>query len=99
MVLMAYLSCMDHYRRFEEIAGGKGYLDMLFLPDRDSSKPALLIELKWDKSAEEAISQIKNIQYQTAAKQYGFQGEILLVGINYNTKTKQHTCKIEHAFV
>lgn len=99
VVLMAYLSCMDHYRRFEEIAGGKGYLDMLFLPDRDSSKPALLIELKWDKSAEEALSQIKNNQYQTAAKQYGYQGEILLVGINYNTKTKQHTCKIEHAFV
>lgn len=46
VVIMAYLSCVDHYLRFEEIAGGRGYCDILFLPRNTSSKPALLIELE-----------------------------------------------------
>ena len=50
---------IDHYVRFEELASGKGYTDILFLPGPESSKPALIIELKWNKSAQGAISQIK----------------------------------------
>nr|WP_330422683.1 hypothetical protein [Blautia sp. AM42-2] len=52
-----------------------------------------MIELKWDKSAVGAIEQIKEKQYGNALKDY--QGNLLLVGINYNKKTKKHECVIE----
>ena len=53
----------------------------------------MVVELKWDKSAEGAISQIKDKKYVTALEEY--KGNILLVGINYDRKTKEHQCKIE----
>ena len=92
---MAYISCMDHYRRFEELACGKGYSDLLFVPDVTSVKPALLIELKWDKSADGALMQMKDRNYAEFARQFGYSGTILLAGINYDSKTKKHSCKIE----
>lgn len=95
VVVMAYLSCVDHYIRLEELASGKGYLDLLFLPAKTSTKPALLIELKWDKSAEEAIMQIADKEYVKLTQRFHYNGELLLVGINYSTKTKKHTCRIE----
>ena len=55
--------------------------------------PVILIELKWNKTQESAIDQIKNRDYPHAFQNYG--GEIYLVGINYDTETKKHTCKIE----
>lgn len=95
VVIMAYLSCMDHYLRFEEIASGRGYCDILFLPRRTSSKPALLIELKKDKSTNKAIQQIKEKQYTEIMRQFDYDGKLLLIGINYSTKTGRHTCRIE----
>ena len=59
------------------------------------NKPAVIMELKWDKSAKGAISQIKEKQYVDALKEY--QGNLLLVGINYEKDTKTHTCVIEQA--
>ena len=56
-------------------------------------KPALVIELKWDKSAEGAISQIKRKQYCESLEEYA--GNILLVGINYSKKDKEQQCIIE----
>ena len=96
VVIMAYLSCVDDYVRFEEIASGHGYVDILFLPNRFTDKPALLIELKWDKSAEKAITQIKEKNYTQLVKKLGYDGEGLLVGINYSTKTKKHSCVIKN---
>ena len=55
--------------------------------------PALVIELKWNKSSEGAISQIKENNYPAVLTDYG--GEIVMVGINYDAKTKEHSCKIE----
>lgn len=55
--------------------------------------PVLLIELKWNKTDKGAIGQIKNRDYPQALKDYG--GDILLVGINYDAKSKKHTCRIE----
>lgn len=56
-------------------------------------KPAVVIELKWDKSASGALEQIKEKHYVNALKDY--QGKLLLVGINYNKTTKEHECIIE----
>lgn len=60
------------------------------------NKPAVIMELKWDKSAKGAISQIKEKQYVDALKEY--QGNLLLAGINYEKDTKTHTCVIEQAY-
>ena len=64
------------------------------IPRRNVSKPALVIELKYNHSADTAISQIKQKNYP--AKLSDYTGDILLVGISYDKETKQHTCKIEH---
>ena len=56
-------------------------------------KPAMIIELKWDKNVQGAIAQIEDKKYTDALKDY--HGNILLVGINYNKKTKEHTCIIK----
>ncbi|MFQ9305507.1 MAG: hypothetical protein ACLR26_07920 [Blautia wexlerae] len=53
----------------------------------------MIIELKWDKSADSAIRQIKERNYPLALS--GYCGNLLMVGINYDTKTKIHECIIE----
>ena len=76
-----------------ELATGKGFADLSFIPRRNVDKPAMVIELKWDKSADTAIEQIKRKQYTDKIAEYT--GEMILVGINYDTETKKHTCIIE----
>ncbi len=66
---------------------------MVFVPRISSDKPALIVELKWDKSAEGAIAQIKERKYVQALKDYT--GVILLIAVNYNKETKKHQCIIE----
>mgnify|MGYP000125846166 CR=1 FL=1 len=51
------------------------------------------LELKWDKNAKGAISQIKEKKYVEALKDY--HGNLLIAGINYDKKTKKHSCIIE----
>lgn len=90
---LAYFSYKDKYSRFEELPSGKGYADLVYIPKRDSHVPALIIELKWNKTAEAAIDQIKDRNYAQAVIDYS--EDILMVGINYDEKTHVHTCKIE----
>ena len=92
-VRYAYITCVDQYIRIEELPSGHGCADLVYIPKRRSSLPAMIIELKWNKTAEGAISQIKNRNYPAALKGYG--GKLLLVGISYNEKTKVHNCVIE----
>lgn len=72
-----------------------GDADIVFLPLPHTGKPALVVELKYGRSAGAAIRQIKDRQYTQALEDYA--GEILLVGINYdrNNKNKPHSCEIE----
>lgn len=93
VILLAYISRMDDYCTIQELPTGNGYADIVFLPYKYSDKPAMIVELKWDKDAEGAITQIKKNNYIEAIKNYG--GDILLVGINYDKNTKKHTCIIE----
>ena len=55
----------------------------------------MIVELKWDQNAESAINQIKERKYTGMLKEYADQRKLLLVGINYNKKTKRHECIIE----
>lgn len=81
----------------EELPAGDGYADLVYLPRKGASVPALVIELKWNQSARGAIDQIKKKRYPDALKGYG--GEILLVGIGYDKDAgdgkRKHTCRIE----
>ena len=77
-----------------EFPTGKGFADIVFLPRRNVDKPAMVVELKWDQSAEGAIRQIEEKQYTQALKEY--KGRILLVGINYDRKEKKHVCILKH---
>ena len=56
-------------------------------------KPAMIIELKWDKNVQGAIAQIEDKKYTDALKDY--HGNLILVGINYAKDSKQHTCIME----
>lgn len=69
--------------------------NVIFLPLPSVNKPALVVELKYDKTAYSAIQQIKERRYTQALE--GYVGEILLVGINYDKKKKDkpHSCVIE----
>ena len=90
---IAYYSAINYYTRVYEMPSGKGYADIAFLPRKGVNKPALVVELKYDKAASGAISQIKEKQY--AEKLIDYCGDVLLIGINYNKKTKRHDCLIE----
>ncbi|MDD6377199.1 MAG: AAA family ATPase [Succinatimonas sp.] len=90
-----FLSTTNTYNVVRELPTGKGYADLVYLPKPGVNKPALLIELKFDKSALTAITQIKEKNYLQFFKDY--KGEVLLVGINYSKDTKTHQCIIERA--
>ena len=96
VVLMAYLAAeKDYLAPLNEFPTGKGFADIVYLPKKVSKKgkPALIIELKKDASAKVALEQIKERDYVSRVKEYT--DNILLIGINYDSKSKQHSCIIE----
>lgn len=93
VIRFAYLNAVDAFQEIQELPSGTGYADVVYLPKRGSSLPIMLIELKWNKTADGAIQQIKNRSYPQALEGLGY--ELLLVGINYDERTKEHTCLIE----
>ena len=96
VLAIAYLSAMQYYfKPIRELPTGRGFADFVFLPKPEYRNyyPALVVELKWNKSAKSALQQIKDRKYPASIEQYT--GDILLVGINYDKKTKKHECVIE----
>ena len=93
VIKFAYIAALDQYLKVEELPSGKGIADVVYLPKRRSLLPALVVELKWNKSSEGAIRQIKEWNYPAILKD--FDGEIVLVGTGYDAKTKSHSCVIE----
>ncbi|MCM1133193.1 MAG: PD-(D/E)XK nuclease domain-containing protein [Ruminococcus flavefaciens] len=89
---IAYYYARKDYIIHRELATGKGFADLVFIPRKDRNLPAIIVELKKGHSAEEAIQQIKNNDYMSKVAEYS--GEILLVGINYDEK-KEYSCVIE----
>ena len=96
VLTIAYLSAMQYYfKPLRELPSGRGFADFVFIPKPEyrQSYPALVIELKWNQNAQTAIRQIKDKNYPETIQEYT--GEVLLVGINYDKKTKKHSCMIE----
>ena len=91
---LAFYFAREYYSIIRELPAGKGFADICMIPRQEHlDKPAVIIELKWDKNTIGALKQIKEKNYGNALKEY--QGKVLLVGINYNKKSKKHECAIE----
>ena len=90
---IAYYYAHNDYIMHRELATGKGFADLVLIPRKQVNSPAIIIELKYNKDVDTAISQIKRKEYPAKVAQYT--DNLLLVGINYDRETKQHTCHIE----
>ena len=96
VLTIAYLSAMQYYfKPIREFPTGRGFADFVFIPKPEykNDYPALLVELKWNQNAQTALTQIKTKKYPSSILNYT--GDILLVGINYDKKSKEHQCLIE----
>ena len=100
-VQLAYYAAQELYTIIPELDTGKGYADLAFIPKKPDI-PAMLIELKVEKDADTAISQIHRQKYPDRLELY--KGKLILVGINYDRSDsndsiefKHHSCEIEKA--
>lgn len=96
VLTIAFLAAMDYYfKPIRELPTGRGFADFVYLPKPAYREdyPALVVELKWNRGAETALQQIKEKRYAESLSEYA--GSVLLVGINYDKKTKEHSCSIE----
>lgn len=100
LVTLVYLAARDTYRIEREDKAGIGYVDFIFYPETNRRDDGIILELKVDHTAEEAIRQIKDRNYALRfegrlGEKAGYTGRILGVGLAYDKKTKEHTCRIE----
>ena len=93
VLAIAYYYAHSDYIFHREYQSGLGFADLVLMPRKNVSKPAIIVELKYGHSADEAIAQIKKRRYTDKVAEYT--GNILLVGINCNRDTKEHQCQIE----
>ena len=92
MLSIAYYYAKNDYVMHRELPTGKGFADIVLIPRKNVDSPAIVLELKYNKDADTAISQILRKEYPVKVAQYI--GDLLLVGINYDRETKQHSCRI-----
>lgn len=100
LISLVYLAARDTYRIEREDKAGIGYVDFIFYPEIDRRADGIILELKVDHTADEALQQIKDRNYALKFDgRFGetpkYTGRILGVGIAYDRKTKEHSCKIE----
>jgi len=93
VLAIAYYYAHGDYIFHREFQTGKGFADLVLMPRKNTSTPAIIVELKYNDTVDTAIDQIHNRHYIDKVAEYT--GDILLVGISYDKKTKEHQCKIE----
>lgn len=92
VIHLAYYAAQDdYYLHFEENAG-KGIADCIMRPKK-RGLPGIVLELKYNCSAKEAVDQIREKDYAKELQQMA--DRVLLVGINYDKTSKKHQCMIE----
>ena len=94
VITLAYLYGRNKYRIEREEKTGKGYADFMFHPRRKNDT-AFILELKKDSSPEVAIKQIIEKEYSQKFVKENVNNKILAVAICYDSKTKEHKCKVE----
>ena len=91
-IMLAFYTARTKYTIIQELPAGYGFADIGFIPI-NKKDPAILIELKCNHDADTAIKQIKNKNYPKVFENY--LDNLLMIGVNYDTKTKIHECVIE----
>ena len=91
---IAYYYARNDYVIHRELPTGRGFADLVLIPRKNVDSPAIILELKVNRDADSAIAQIHRRQYPAKVAEYA--DRLMLVGINYDRQTKQHTCRIEH---
>ena len=89
---IAYIYAKNNYIMHREFSSGKGFADIVLIPRKNVDSPAMVIELKYNKDTDSGIDQILRRQYPAKVAEYA--GRLLLIAINYDKKTKTHTCEI-----
>ncbi len=92
IVQISYYYTKQFYNIKKEDTSTKGRADLTFIP-YDNTHIPMIIELKIDTSSKDAIKQINNRQYFDSLGNY--KGDVLLIGISYNSKTLKHSSKVE----
>ena len=92
-IMMSFYTARADYYVKRELPAGRGFADIVFIPKYEGKVPAMIVELKWNRSACAAIKQIRDKNYTGALSKY--KGDLILVGINYTKKTGKYTCRIE----
>lgn len=95
VVSLAYYFAKNDYIVHREYPTGKGFADIVMIPRKGVNTPAIIVELKYGETAETGISQIKKRNYPAKVADYA--DNLLLVGISYDKRNKQHSCQIEKA--
>jgi hypothetical protein len=93
VLAIAYYYAHGDYIFHREYQTGKGYADLVLMPRKNVTTPAIIVELKYNDTVDTAIDQIHQRQYPDKVAEYT--GDILLVGISYDKNTKEHQCCIE----
>jgi hypothetical protein len=100
IINLVYLQARDFYRIEREDKAGIGYVDFIFYPEFDKSADCIILELKVNSTAKEALQQIQEKKY--ALKFEGklgenpiYTGRVLGVGIAYDKENKIHKCEME----
>ncbi len=53
------MSALSKYVKVEKLPSSKGIADVIFIPRSNEKLPAMIVELRWNKTAGGAIEQIK----------------------------------------
>ena len=100
VVSTAYLTAENYYVKFYELGAGIGFVDLAFIPKPGKNVLPMVVELKWEKPVKAGLQQIKEKRYIDKVRDFAYKGDVLLVGITYNSSAegkdvKKHTCVIE----
>lgn len=97
-IYLAFIYALNDYTCIREATAGKGFADVVYIPVHpgDEKRPAMVVELKRNDTAEGGMDQIKRKEYFDCLSKY--KGNMLLISINYDEKEKTHSCVIEGAF-
>ena len=97
---IAYYYARNDYVIHREYPSGKGFADLVLIPRKNVESPAIILELKYNRTdskniTESAIDQIRRREYPAKVAPYA--SHLLLVAICYDVKQKKHRCIIEEA--
>ncbi len=97
-IIYAYYYAQNAYTIVTEFPTGDGFADVAFLPKYPTlGFPAMIVELKKDKTVKAAMKQIEEKGYGLDLLHY--RGNMLLVAVNYDSDDREHGCWIKEMVV